>query len=232
MWGGVVKRQAGDIGLVSVDPRELRHEKTSVEMQPPERPGGNVAKGLLFSSLFLGGLFLALRNQVPRWEAGQVDGMAMFVVILGLFSLLMVVGTIRAFMQSFDPRVHLRLTPGTLRLGRDFSVAWESQGGRKRLAQLRITIECREHADFPTQKGSGTASSLCYRADLVNTQKPEEMAAGSITMKAPEGVMHSLNTGRNRIAWKMRVEGRVPYWVGIKDEYPVVILPEGWKETA
>jgi hypothetical protein len=45
----------------------------------------------------------------------------------------------------------------------------------------------------------------------------------------PKGLMHSLNTGRNRIAWVVRVTGKVPRWTGIKDEYPVVMLPECWK---
>ena len=64
----------------------------------------------------------------------------------------------------------------------------------------------------------------------MNAQGNDALAAGTLKLQAPTGVMHSFNGGRNRIAWKLRVEGTVPRWAGIRDEYPVVLLPEGWEE--
>ena len=47
--------------------------------------------------------------------------------------------------------------------------------------------------------------------------------------KTPPRLMHSLDTGRNRVKWTIQVDGKVPRWPAIKDEYPVVMLPETWE---
>ena len=146
--------------------------------------------------------------------------------------MVVIFAVIRAFMQLFDPRVHLRLKPGALKPGRDCTLEWSIPGGRERLAQLRITLECREEARYRSGKDDQTATAVCYRSELVNVQERTALAAGSVDLKLPNGLMHSLNTGRNKIVWTMRVEGKIPRWAGVKDEYPVTMLPECLKEEA
>src|SRR5208282_4345885 len=136
------------------------------------------------------------------------------------------------FLALFNPRVHLRLTPGALRPGKDFSVEWNIPGGGARLAHLRILIECREEAVYSSGKESSTATAVCYRQTLVDSEKRDELGRGTASGTVPAKVMHSLDTGRNRIKWLIRVEGKVPRRPGITDEYAVMMLPERWKEAA
>ena len=87
-------------------------------------------------------------------------GLVAFLGIFGIMGIIILVGTVKAFMQLWDPRVHLRVAPGTPRLGRDFAVSWETEGGRKQLSGLRITLECREESDWHGNKEEHTAISV------------------------------------------------------------------------
>jgi hypothetical protein len=231
MWGGTVKRRAGDIGLVSA--LETEQTESPVELKPAATPAGSAATGVVISIIFNGIVILVLLHQLPIWKTRGVDwGLAAFLAIFGLMGVVILLGTIKALMRLLDPRVHVRLTPGTLRLGKDFAVEWELQGGSKRLSRLRIILECQEEAKVHGSKQDYTITSVCYREILLDTQQAGELASGRVAIKGPDGVMHSLNTGRNQITWRLRVEGKVAGWAGVKDEYPVVMLPEGWKEMA
>ena len=204
-----------------------------LELKPKETPTRNLAVGLIFVAVALGPLIAFTASQLRALPAGHRDpGLIIIGVIFALFSIVGVRGLIISIMRMSDPRVHLRVTPGTLRLGRDFTVEWEMQGGKRSLSALRIVLECCEESEFQSGKSHGTAVSLCYSAELVNTQQPDELWAGKATGSVPVTAMHSFNGGRNRIVWRLHVIGKVPRWAGIKDDYPVVIMPDGWEAAA
>ncbi len=231
--GSPLRRAAGDIGPVSAQPAGAQPGGDPVELKPPKTRLGNAVTGLVLTILFTGVIGTVLYSQIPKWKATGVDwGLVAFLGIFGIMGVIILLGTVKAFMQLWDPRVHVRLAPGTPRLGGDFAVSWETEGGRKQLSELRIMLECREESDWHGDKQEHTAISVCYRQELVNAQGSDALVAGSVSLKAPAGVMHSFNGGRNRIAWKLRVLGKVPRWAGIEDEYPVVLLPEGWEGKA
>ena len=220
---GSVTPTSGTLGLVD----------GKLELKPKETPTRNLAVGIVFVAVALGPLIAFTATQIPNWRAGHGDpGLIFMGVIFGLFSIVGLRGVILSVMRMSDPRVHLRVTPGTLRLGRDFTVEWELQGGKRSLSALRISIECCEESEFQSGKSHGTAVSLCYSAELVNTQQPDELRAGKATGSIPVTAMHSFNGGRNRIVWRLHVIGKVPRWAGIKDDYPVVIMPDGWEAAA
>jgi hypothetical protein len=229
--GVTVQREPGNIGIVSADPPGTKHHDTPVELQPSMTSGYKALVSALFLVLCGGGFAALIIHDLPEWRMHGAGASGLFVItiMLGAITLLVLASTVTAFMRLSDPRIQVRIAPGTVRLGRDFTLEWRAQGGRRRLSRLNIGIECREESDFQAGKSGGTAISACYRADLVDTQQPDELAAGTLTMRLPDGVMHSFNGGRNRIVWKMRVTGTVPRWVGVKDEYPLVILPEEWE---
>lgn len=159
-----------------------------------------------------------------------VEGLVAFVILFGLGGIALAVLSARAFLRTFEPRMHLRLTPGTLKPGGEYVIEWESKGGRRPFSQLRITLECREEVICPN---GGTLTEECYRIEWLNTEKPEELARGTRRVKVPEGLMHSMDTrGGSQVVWLVRAKGAVRGWPGTDDEYPVVMLPELWEKTA
>src|SRR5581483_1564834 len=142
----------------------------------------------------------------------------------------------KAFMEMFDPRIHLRLKPGRLQLGMPFTLEWNVPQGSERLTALRLTLECREKAMVVRRYGNKTEitcqNSVCYRAELLAATEPGQMTAGSVSLAAPTGVMHSLNTGRNQLEWYVRVRGQVRNWTGVREEYPLLMLPFARKGEA
>jgi hypothetical protein len=216
-------RDLGDFRKVSTE---------ALEMTPAATPAAKLRAILIFTLIWnaiVGAMFFGvLRNGGARhieWP------MPIFLWVFGLAGLALVGFTVRAVMELFNPKVHLRLKPGALKPGTDFEVEWQIPGGSGRLSQLGISLECREEAVYPAGKQDGIAKAVCYKAELVNTAKREELGSGTAKGRTPDRAMHSLDTGRNRIIWTMRVKGKVPHWPGIDDEYPVVMLPQGWKEA-
>jgi hypothetical protein len=234
LWGGGnVRREAGDIGNIALGPPGLKQTDASVELAPTITSGYKAMVWTICCVLSAGGLIATIAFNAGDWRANGTDTSGSFVgaIVLSVVTLPILIGTVMAYMQLSDPRVTVRLTPGPLKLGRDFGVEWEVKGGSRRLAQLRIVLECSEEADYGSGRSRTTARSLCYRADLVNAQNGEELAGGTVKLAGLTGVMHSLNTGQNRIVWKMRVIGKVRGWLGVKNLYPVVVMPAGWKEV-
>jgi len=229
--GMTAKPEPGNIGLVTMAPPGTTRHDRPVELAPTMTTGYKALVNSLGLIAFGGGLIAVIASNIKVLGTNGSDGSNALtgIVILGVITLILLISTTRAFMQLSDPRIHVRIAPGTVRLGQDFTLEWEAQGGRRRLSGLRIAVQCQEESVYQSGKTGGIAISVCYRADLVNTQQPDQLTTGTLTMRMPDGVMHSFNGGRNRISWKMRVIGTVPGWIGVKDEYPLVILPEGWE---
>jgi hypothetical protein len=204
-----------------------------LELMPKETPTRNLVVGLILLAGVLAPLiaFTASQLQNSRTNPGD-SGFIIVAVVFGLFSIVGIRGVVISIMRMSDPRVHLRVTPGTLRLGRDFTLEWEMQGGKRRLSDLSIVLQCCEESEYQAGKSHGTAVSVCHSSELVNTQQPDELRAGKAIGSVPVTAMHSFNGGRNRIVWRLHVIGKVPRWAGIKDDYPVVIMPNGWEATA
>jgi len=218
-------KTVAEFGATSAEP---------LEMKPAATRFGNLVRIFAFAVLWNGivgvSLFLTLRER--SFHHFNLP-LTVFVCLFGFIGIVLLGATAKAFLQLFDPRLHLRLTPGALKPGGDYVLEWESQGGRRPLSQIRITLECSEKATCPGgRNGSYTATEQCYTAEWLNTENREELAAGKVAVKVPERLMHSLDTGRNRIVWVVRVKGKVRGWAGINDEYPVVMLPERLKEAA
>jgi len=202
-----------------------------VALAPTVTSGRRVLINLLVLLAF-GGFLVGyiVQNPPASNKGGSVDSSAPIGLLLfGGVTLASLVSTIKAFMRLADPRIHLRVVPGTVRLGRDFTLEWEARGGGRKLSRLCIAIQCQEESDFQNIKSISVDTSVCYHADLVDTQQADKLAAGKLTMRLPHGAMHSFNGGRNRIGWKITVTGTAPGWVGVKDEYPLMVLPDGWE---
>jgi hypothetical protein len=232
-WGQTVKSPAGDIGIDPGDlPGRISHD-APVELTPAMTSGYKAAVATILLTAFGGGFAAIVITNLPGWRAHGVFGNAfIFACILGFVTLFTLFGAIAAYMRMSDPCIHLRLAPGTLRLGQDFALEWQTQGGRRQLSQLCIGIECCEEADYQGNKSSGTNYATFFYTDLVNTQAPDQLTTGTMTLTLPDNIMHSFNGGRNRISWKIKVRGKVPGWVGVKDEYPIIILPAGWEANS
>lgn len=223
-WKPSIMRHAVDFAGASAAP---------VEMKPAVARLTKLGFVCLFMLVWNSILGVFVFHAAEEWRTGRGEWLlSLFLVPFVLVGSGAVVAVVWMFMALFNPRVHLRLAPGVLRPGTDFTVEWNIPGASSRLSQLRILLECREEADFQSGDESSTATQVCYRAELVNAQNRAELEAGTAKSGVPSGVMHSLDTGRNRIKWILKVAGKVPRWPGIKDEYPVVMLPERWKEGA
>jgi hypothetical protein len=222
-WEPKVMRAVGDFRGVSTE---------AIEMRPAATPVAKLRTMLIFALFWNGFMSFFVFMVSGHGHIRQLPvPLMLFFSVFFLAGLALIAGVVKAFMALFNPKVHLRLKPGALKPGADFEVEWQIAGGSRRLSQLGITLECREEAVYPAGKQDGTAKEVCYRAELVNTAQREELGSGTAKGRTPDRAMHSLDTGRNRVIWTMRVKGKVPHWPGIEDEYPVVMLPERWKEA-
>ena len=223
-WAPKAFPNVGDFRTLPASPMELKPRLT---------PAGKLLSASAVMLFWNGILSVFVYHVAEGWRTGHGQWLiSIFLVPFALVGLGVAGLVIWLFLALFNPRVHLRLAPGVLKPGIPYSLEWNIPGGAARLSDLRILLECREEADYQSGDSNSTATHVCYRAVVANAGSREEIAAGTAKGSLPSRLMHSLDTGRNRIKWVVRVEGRVPRWPGIKDEYPVVMLPESWKEPA
>jgi hypothetical protein len=201
---------------------------TPVALAPVVTSGRRVMINSLVLLAAVGFLVGFIMQPSPASKGGD-SGNPIVIVLFGVFTIISLVSTIKAFMRLVNPRIHVRVAPGTVRLGRDFSLEWEAQGGGRRLSRLCIAIQCQEELDFQNIRSINVDTAVCYHADAVDTRQADALASGKLTMRLPRGAMHSFNGGRNRIAWKISVTGTVPGGADVKDEYPLMVLPDGWE---
>jgi hypothetical protein len=126
----------------------------------------------------------------------------------------------------FNPRVRLRVSPGTLRLGERAQVDWEVVGAAQRLRKLTVTLEGREEATY--RRGTDTRTDLqLFARVLVAEHGAGGPRRGSERITVPAETMHSFEAPHNKVVWLLRVHGEIRRWPDVDDEFPVVVLPRG-----
>lgn len=154
------------------------------------------------------------------------DGIVCFVLgIFCLVGLLGVAGTVRGFLGMWNPRVRLEMNPGALRLGGTVAFTWQLEGDTSRLESMRIYLQGKEHATYRRGTDTTTDRVVFDRITIAEAATQADVGAGRVEFAMPEFTMHTLDLPNNKIEWTIRVEGSIPKWPDIEEEFPVVVLP-------
>lgn len=148
-----------------------------------------------------------------------------FLSLMLLLGLLGVAGVIKGLLSLRNPRVRLGIAPGVLRLGQVVAIKWELDGDPSRLTTLRLLLKGTEKATYRRGTTTSTDTKVFEKMLIAETTANADMRAGQIEFAMPEFAMHSLQLPNNKIEWAIRVEGSIPKWPDLEEEFPVTVLP-------
>jgi hypothetical protein len=159
----------------------------------------------------------SLRTRHPEW------GVGIFLLIFVAIGIKFLITAAGRFLALFNPAVRITVNPGEARLGEPLELQWNLQGRTDALSRLRITLLGSEDA----ARGSRKAKSVFFETGLLDTRDKAAFSSGRTRVTLPRNAMHTLDAGHNKIAWEIRVEGTIPRWPDIEEEYPLTVLPAG-----
>jgi hypothetical protein len=182
---------------------------------------------------------------VRRKRAGQAIGIGIFALIWNTFvavfyfagdfswcmlpfalvGLLVIVLTVRATLQIFNPAVSVTFARMPLRPGESTNVTFALVGNLFAVRQLTFTLEGREKVTYRQGTDTKTEEHVAWRIPCYETTKHVDMESGRFTINLPADVMTTFIANNNQFTWHLICHGDVPGRPDIKDEFDVTVLP-------
>jgi hypothetical protein len=226
-WGLKKRRQAlsGDLTTPRRDPHETLATEPTV-LEPTASPAAKIAGSLIFSLIWNGIVSVFVYQLVSDWMRGDRDWfLALFLVpfvLVGIGSIAMVGYCVLA---AFNPRPQVALDRRTLRLGGAVHIRWRFTGRSGRIQRLKIALEGREEATYQRGTDSHTDRETFTRITIADTTTQHEIRQGNRDIWIPEDTMHSFAANHNKIVWMLKVNGEVPRWPDVDNEYELHVQP-------
>ena len=143
-------------------------------------------------------------------------------VLVGLVAIVLVGHSLLAL---FNPRPRLTLSQTTPRLGDELTVAWQLHGQTRSVRTFKIWLEGKEIAKYQRGTDTYTDERMFASIPIIETDQTMQMFSGSERIQIPRDSMHSLDAPHNKIAWTLRVTGKIKSWPDIDESFPVVVQP-------
>ena len=163
-------------------------------------------------------VFELIREDNPSWV------MLLFMSPFVLAGIAMIGATIHQGLAIFNPKIHLTLSDGDLRLGETYSLSWKLDGRSNRLQRLTISLEGREQATYRRGTDTRTEHSIFHRHILVDEQRIH-FTDGRVALPIPLDFVPSFKASRNEIQWRIRVTGDIPFWPDISEAFQLWVSP-------
>ena len=177
----------------------------------------------VFLNAFIGVFFYLV------FLADDADRVSFFAkAIVGIFSLLavaMIAAVFNSFLALFNPRVRLTASSAEIPLGGTLQLDWQIDGRADKFTRLKILLEGREEATYRRGTDTSTDTHVFLEIPLFDSTDRAAFRSGSAQIAVPADSMHTFIAPNNKVLWRLRVEGQIPRFPDVKDEYPVTILP-------
>jgi hypothetical protein len=199
-------------------------------LKPTLPPLGRLIVALLVAAFWNGIVSVFVVHAVRGFERGRPEWfLTLFLIPFVLIGLGMIGWVGYSALALFNPRPTVQLTPGELRLGEPFAVAWQFTGRMGALERVTLELEGREEATYRRGTSTSTDKSVFARITIVESTTRDAMQRGEAKALVPGSTMHSFQAPNNKVVWNLRVHGHVPRWPDVKEEFPVTVHPAAAK---
>ncbi|MBL9089777.1 MAG: DUF3592 domain-containing protein [Planctomycetaceae bacterium] len=191
-----------------------------------------------WNSLFLTGVALGWNTLVGYFvyqAIGEaIDGRADYLLWLGLIPFLLAGGYF-AYLAARQLMIAGGIEPTLVEMsahplypGGRYEV-YLAQPGRLDFSRLTVLLVCDEEATFRQGTNSHTHQQRVYEAEVYRREKftveRSEPLAVRFELAVPEGAMHSFQSPRNAVRWKLLVRGVLNNWPDFERAFVVLVYP-------
>lgn len=184
--------------------------------------------GITFAALFWNGIVsVFLFHVVQEWRRGRRPVfLTLFLTPFVLVGAALLAGIVREVLRLFNPRFELEPPSEPLMPGSEVELEFHVVGNVRRLTDLRIWLTAREEATYRRGTNSYTDRNEFLKRRLFETKSPRKMETGKITLAIPADAMHSFTASSNKVVWSLKVEGAIPRWPDLSEEFVVTVVPK------
>lgn len=149
----------------------------------------------------------------------------LFAVPFALVGLLMVGVTIHQFLGHFVPRPRIGLHDRRLEPGGTMEVSWRFRGPVGSIAKMKITLEMRELCTYGAGTNVHTDEKAVLSLPVAELEGRSRMDRGDAAVEIPAAAMPSFEAHSNAIRWVLAVNGEIPRFPDLKEEYLLWVHP-------
>jgi hypothetical protein len=182
--------------------------------------------GLMVVALIWNGILGIFLYQAVGGRGGGLDVcFSLFLVPFVVIGLVLLIGVVHQLLGLANPVVEIALSNGMVAPGDELDVAWECQGRTGRIRQLTLVIEGIEQARYTRGTDTFTDEETFCTIQVAEVSEPAEIQFGSRSIRIPQQTIPSFEAPHNKVLWKIRVNGDIPRWPDIKEEFPFRVKP-------
>ncbi len=144
-----------------------------------------------------------------------------------IFGIILFGMAVYSFLKLFNPTVELAISEGAVPLGDSFDLAWEMKGRVSRIRELVISAVCEEQATYARGTDTKTEKRVFHTLEIIRTSAVSDMQFGTANVTIPLDTMHSHSGDKNKITWKLTVQGDIPFFPNVLEEFEFRVIPRG-----
>ena len=129
------------------------------------------------------------------------------------------------FLNLFNPRIRMMVNSRAVPLGGSFEVNWAFKGSPSRISRLSIVLVGREEATYRRGTDTSTDKAVFFEMPLTDTTDRMQIPQGNARIQIPAGLMHSWASSNNKVIWLLKVNGEIPRFPDIEEEFEISVLP-------
>lgn len=190
----------------------------------------------IFAAFWNGVIFFGFILNSGFFRRGRTDFFdwfgVLFIIPFVLIGLFMIGLLVYQILGLFNPKVELTLTPGVPQLGEKIDVTWRLSGRTQVLRGLKIAVEAREEARYRRGTSTYTDRKPFLNLELYASASSMEPETGHASVALPAESVPTWKSDNNKIVWVIRVNGEIPRWPDLKEEFFIEVHPPRAKVAA
>ena len=186
---------------------------------------------LLFIGLMIFGLIWNGIISVFVWEIAADMLKGKFEILKSLFltpflcvGVGIILGAIYYLLASFNPTPKVTIIPSATPVGGVSTISWKFEKSATCFRKFKIILAGEESATYQQGTSSTTEKHIFYSRVLIETDDSDFIQSGDCNLEIPPNTVPTWEGGNNAINWKILIQGDIPRWPDLNDEYEISVL--------